>query len=97
MPLHINIQDLIAGRTVESDRIEYKKGWNPGSIYRNICAFANDIEDIGGGYIIVGIEEKNGKQQAAWRLSERTGFDRGQSNGHSYYQKGAYKQWVARS
>jgi Predicted transcriptional regulator containing an HTH domain and an uncharacterized domain shared with the mammalian protein Schlafen len=61
MPLHINIQDLIVGRTVESDRIEYKKGWNPGSIYRSICAFANDIEDIGGGYIIVGIEEKNGK------------------------------------
>lgn len=61
MPLHINIQDLLSGRAVESDRIEYKKGWNPGSIYRSICAFANDIEDIGGGYIIVGVEEKNGK------------------------------------
>lgn len=44
MPLHINIQDLIAGRTVESDRIEYKKGWNPGSIYRSICAFEGAIE-----------------------------------------------------
>src|SRR5690606_20794111 len=61
MPLHINIQDLLFGRTVENDRIEYKKGWNPGSIYRSICAFANDIEDIGGGYIIVGVEEKKGK------------------------------------
>lgn len=28
--------------------------------------------------------------KTAWRLSERNGFDRGQSNGHSYYQKGAY-------
>lgn len=58
MPLPINIKDLISGRIVESDRIEYKKGWNPGSIYRSICAFANNIEDIGGGYIIIGVEEK---------------------------------------
>ncbi|MBE9598473.1 RNA-binding domain-containing protein [Pedobacter sp. MC2016-24] len=61
MPLHINIHDLIAGRIVEDERIEYKKGWNPGSVYRSICAFANDFDDIGGGYIIIGIEEKNGR------------------------------------
>ncbi|MDX3917476.1 MULTISPECIES: RNA-binding domain-containing protein [Olivibacter] len=61
MPLHTNILDLISGRTVENDRVEYKKGWNPGAIYRSICAFANDFDDIGGGYIIVGIEEINGR------------------------------------
>lgn len=61
MSLPINIEDLIKGRAVESDRIEYKKGWNPGPIYRSICAFANDFDDIGGGYIIVGIEEENGR------------------------------------
>lgn len=61
MALPINIEDLIKGRAVESDRIEYKKGWNPGPIYRSICAFANDFDDIGGGYIIVGIEEENGR------------------------------------
>lgn len=61
MPLPINIIELINGRIVENERIEYKKGWNPGSIYRSICAFANDIEDIGGGYIIIGVEENNGK------------------------------------
>ena len=60
MALPINIKDLILGKAVESDRIEYKKGWNPGPIYRSICAFANDFDDIGGGYIIVGIEEENG-------------------------------------
>ncbi len=27
---------------------------------RTICAFANDIDNLGGGYIIVGIEEENG-------------------------------------
>jgi ATP-dependent DNA helicase RecG len=61
MPLPINIHDLIAGRVVESDRIEYKKGWNPGAIYRSICAFANDFDDIGGGYIIIGVDEINGR------------------------------------
>ena len=61
MPLPINIEELIRGRIVENDRIEYKKGWNPGSIYRSICAFANDFEDIGGGYIIIGIDELNGR------------------------------------
>lgn len=29
-------------------RIEFKAGWNPSTIYRTICAFANDFSDIGG-------------------------------------------------
>jgi ATP-dependent DNA helicase RecG len=58
MAIHINIEKLISGRIVESERIEYKKGWNPAAIYRTICAFANDFENIGGGYIIVGAEEE---------------------------------------
>lgn len=66
MPLHINIEELLSARTVESDRIEYKKGWNPDAIYRSICAFANDFDNTGGGYIIVGVEEdevtKTGKR-----------------------------------
>ena len=36
-------------------------GWNPDSIYRTICAFANDFEDNGSGYIIVGVDENNGR------------------------------------
>lgn len=57
MALHINIEDLLSARTVESDRIEFKEGWNPDAIYRSICAFANDFDNIGGGYILVGVEE----------------------------------------
>jgi len=57
MALHLNIDDLLSARTVESDRIEYKEGWNPDAIYRSICAFANDFENIGGGYILIGLEE----------------------------------------
>lgn len=57
MTLHINIEDLLSARTVESDRIEFKEGWNPDAIYRSICAFANDFDNIGGGYILVGVAE----------------------------------------
>lgn len=34
--LPINIEDLLHRRTVESERIEYKEGWNPESILRTI-------------------------------------------------------------
>ena len=57
MPLHVNLEDLLSARTVESNRIEYKAGWNPDAIYRSICAFANDFDNIGGGYILIGVKE----------------------------------------
>ena len=57
MAIPINIEDLLSKRKIESNRIEFKKGWNPDKIYRTICAFANDFDNIGGGYIVVGIEE----------------------------------------
>lgn len=60
MSLHINIEDLLSAKTVESDRIEFKEGWNPDAIYRSICAFANDFDNTGGGYILIGVEEKEG-------------------------------------
>ena len=52
--LPINLEDLLRQRTVEQDRIEYKAGWNPDSIIRTLCAFANDFENLGGGYIVIG-------------------------------------------
>ncbi len=60
MSLPINIEDLLHRNKVESNRVEFKKGWNPASIYHTICAFANDLDNLGGGYIIVGVEEENG-------------------------------------
>ena len=42
MRLPINIEELLGGRAVEGDRIEYKTGWNPDAIYRSVCAFATD-------------------------------------------------------
>ena len=54
-----NIDDLIHDRTIESSRIEYKGDWNPEKVLRSICAFANDIDNLGGGYIIIGISESD--------------------------------------
>ena len=59
MALPININDLLNRQRMESNRIEFKKGWNPASIYHSVCAFANDLDDLGGGYIIVGVETDN--------------------------------------
>ena len=61
MSLPINVEDLILERIVESTRIDYKKGFDPTAVIHSICAFANDIDNTGGGYIIIGIEEDNGR------------------------------------
>ena len=60
MALPINISQLIPGKSIEWDRLEFKKGWNPEEIIHSLCAFANDINNWGGGYIVVGIEENKG-------------------------------------
>ncbi len=60
MELEISIEDLLNKNRIEKDRIEFKASWNPDDIYRSVCAFANDYDNIGGGYICVGVEEENG-------------------------------------
>ncbi|HXG83546.1 MAG TPA: RNA-binding domain-containing protein [Pyrinomonadaceae bacterium] len=60
--LPINIDSLLSGdSSVEWERIEFKEGWNPLAVVRTLCAFANDFNNLDGGYIFVGIGEKNGK------------------------------------
>ncbi len=61
MALPVNIEELIHGNTVEWERLEFKRGWNSEEIAHSICAFANDINNWGGGYIIVGVAEDNGQ------------------------------------
>lgn len=76
MALPINISDLINRRVVENARVEYKSDWNPEPILRSICAFANDIDNWGGGYIIIGIEEKDGMPVFPVRGLEKKSIDR---------------------
>ena len=61
MALPINIADLIHGKTIEWERLEFKQGWNPEDVLHSMCAFANDLHNWGGGYIIVGVAENNGQ------------------------------------
>lgn len=63
MALPININDLIQGQAIEWERLEFKKGWNPENVLHTICAFANDINNWGGGYVIIGFEEISGVSQ----------------------------------
>jgi len=60
MSLPINIKDLIHGHSVEWERLEFKRGWNPEEVIHTMCAFANDLHNWGGGYIVIGIEANNG-------------------------------------
>ena len=52
--LPVNLEDLLRQRNVEGERIEYKAGWNPDAIIKSLCAFANDFENLGGGYVVIG-------------------------------------------
>lgn len=61
MSLPVNIETLLHGNSVEWERLEFKKGWNDESIMHTICAYANDINNWNGGYIIIGIEENQGR------------------------------------
>ncbi|MCD6206485.1 MAG: putative DNA binding domain-containing protein [Methanosarcinales archaeon] len=62
--LPINLEDLVHARSVESVRREFKKTWSEPimeSVIHSICAFANDFFNLNGGYIILGIEDKDGQ------------------------------------
>jgi ATP-dependent DNA helicase RecG len=63
MALPVNISELIHGKVVECDRLEFKEGWNPEDVLHSVCAFANDMNNWGGGYIIIGIKAVEGIPQ----------------------------------
>lgn len=57
MAIPIGINALLAGGIIESERIECKESWSAATSLKTICAFANDIDNWGGGYIVIGIRE----------------------------------------
>ena len=59
--LPINLHDLLRQRTIEGERVEYQAGWNPQAVLHSICAFANDFHNLGGGYVVLGVEERDGQ------------------------------------
>lgn len=76
MALPINVTDLIDRKVVENARVEYKRDWNPEPILHSICAFANDIDNWGGGYIIIGVEEENGMPKLPVSGLQKSSIDR---------------------
>ncbi len=61
MPLPIPIRHLLEGAPVEWERLEFKRGWNPEAVIHTLCAFANDFHNLGGGYVLIGVEEHEGR------------------------------------
>lgn len=62
--LPVNLDDLIHARTVESVRLDFKATWNGvirDATLETICAFANDFQGLNGGYVILGIEDQEGR------------------------------------
>ena len=60
--LPIQLDSLLHARTVESNRIEFKGTWDEyikESAVKTICAFANDLYNMGGGYIVLGVESND--------------------------------------
>lgn len=55
--LPVDVSSLLRTETI---RVEYKKTWNHvcgGSALRTICAFANDLMNVNGGYVLLGVEQ----------------------------------------
>ena len=63
--LPINLGDLLHRRGVESERVEFKASWDPKTtgpqVIRTVGAFANDYHNLNGGYVVIGVEEKDGR------------------------------------
>ena len=62
--LPIALEDLLHARSIESNRIEFKATWNDQirpAVLHTICAFANDLLNLGGGYVVLGVREEGGR------------------------------------
>jgi|GEM_PF-196240 len=74
-----NLDDLIHRRVVETHRVEFKATWDEHikqAVVRTVSAFANDLLNLNGGYIILGIEEENGRPVLPPRGLEEREIDR---------------------
>lgn len=71
MALPTSIETLLGGQVVEWARIEFKETWDPQASLKTICAFANDIDNWGGGYLVLGVREAGGRREPIGIPSER--------------------------
>lgn len=71
MALPTSIETLLGGQVVEWARIEFKETWDLQASLKTICAFANDIDNWGGGYLVLGVREAGGRREPIGVPSER--------------------------
>lgn len=61
--LPLGMEELLGG-AVETARLELKASWDAGptgnQVLKTLCAFANDLQNLNGGYIVIGVEERDG-------------------------------------
>ena len=60
MAIPTNIRTLLSGNSVEWARIEFKTTWDSEASLKTITAFANDLDNWSGGYIVLGVKEEKG-------------------------------------
>lgn len=80
--LQIGIRDLIQGNPVESARVEFKASWSEQTGYqvlKTICAFANDFQNLNGGYVVIGVAEADGKAELPPKGLDHTELSAAQS------------------
>ncbi|MEE3422568.1 MAG: ATP-binding protein [Succinimonas sp.] len=69
MAIPINIEKILNGsygsnadgNATVRDRIEFLEGWDPDDALKTISAFANDIDNRSGGYLVIGAREEKGR------------------------------------
>ena len=65
--LPVNVDHLLHHRGVESERVEFKASWDAKTtgpqVLRTICAFANDYHNLNGGYVVIGVGEREGRAE----------------------------------
>lgn len=61
--LPIGIEEILGG-AVETARLEVKGGWDPETtgyqVLKTLCAYANDLQNLNGGYVVLGVAEQDG-------------------------------------
>lgn len=68
MPVHqeppFSVEGLLNQQVIEGSRIEFKADFNSATedqVLQTISAFANDLQNVNGGYLILGVEEADGR------------------------------------
>lgn len=56
--------DQLLGGAVEGARLELKASWDEDKagpqVLKTLCAFANDLQNLNGGYVVIGVAEQEG-------------------------------------